>query len=131
MATIYENLIDQDMYSSDCSSSRASTPSIAEHPLSTCYQLKKVAQELRKYQDAIDYDKVFLKNMERQLNFENDPLYINRYESIKNMEATLKELQDSVNSIPMTNWSRNISKCMAKVSKFQELFPAVEKMEVT
>ncbi|GFT16020.1 hypothetical protein NPIL_527201 [Nephila pilipes] len=41
MATIYENLIDQDMYSSDCSSSRVSTPSIAEHPLSTCYQLKK------------------------------------------------------------------------------------------
>ncbi|GFU42366.1 hypothetical protein NPIL_166061, partial [Nephila pilipes] len=41
MATIYENLIDQDMYSSDCSSSRASTPSIVEQPLSTCYQLKK------------------------------------------------------------------------------------------
>ncbi|GFU32432.1 hypothetical protein NPIL_29041 [Nephila pilipes] len=41
MATIYENLIDQDMYSSDCSSSRASTPSIVEQPLSTCYELKK------------------------------------------------------------------------------------------
>ncbi|GFT83499.1 hypothetical protein NPIL_592081 [Nephila pilipes] len=36
MATIYENLIDQDMYSSDCSSTRASTPSIVEQPLPTC-----------------------------------------------------------------------------------------------
>ncbi|GFU22969.1 hypothetical protein NPIL_269951 [Nephila pilipes] len=43
MATIHENLIDQDMYSSDCSSSRALTPSIVEQQLSTYYQLKKVA----------------------------------------------------------------------------------------
>ncbi|GFT37207.1 hypothetical protein NPIL_270421 [Nephila pilipes] len=33
MATTYENLIDQDMYNSDCSSSRVSTPSIIEQPL--------------------------------------------------------------------------------------------------